>query len=153
IALDQRSSGVAGAARRSPHSLVQELLNRSEDYLWGVVTNGRYLRLLRDNAALTRKAYVEFDLEAMMNGEIYGDLRGLWKVLHESRFEAAEPRDSIIEQWAQEGEQLSIRVLDRLREGVERAVVAIGAGYLSHPANGELREWLREALENQQEYY
>jgi hypothetical protein len=32
------------------------------------VRNGLRLRILRDNVSLTRQAYVEFDLEAMMNG-------------------------------------------------------------------------------------
>ena len=31
------------------------------------------LRVLRDNSALTRQAYVEFDLEAMFGGEVYAD--------------------------------------------------------------------------------
>ena len=64
---------MAGAARLSPHSLVQEFLNRSEHHLWGVVGNGLRLRILRDNISLTRQAYVEFDLESIMEGEIYTD--------------------------------------------------------------------------------
>ncbi|MCB0014056.1 MAG: hypothetical protein KDE34_19225 [Anaerolineales bacterium] len=34
--LDRREA----AAGRSPHSLVQEFLNRSDDHLWGIVSNG-----------------------------------------------------------------------------------------------------------------
>ena len=63
-----------GAAKASPHSLVQELLNRSPERLWGFVLNGLRMRLLRDNASLTCQAYLEFDLEAMMNGEVYATL-------------------------------------------------------------------------------
>ncbi|MBF6614483.1 MAG: restriction endonuclease, partial [Chloroflexi bacterium] len=40
IDLDRRTAGVAGAARSSPHSLVQELLNASEEHLWAFVSNG-----------------------------------------------------------------------------------------------------------------
>lgn len=47
---------------RSPHSLLQEFLNRSDDHLWGFLSNGLRLRVLRDNVSLTRAAYVEFDL-------------------------------------------------------------------------------------------
>src|SRR3546814_17897519 len=57
----------------SPHSLVQELLNRTDDHLWALVTNGLRLRLLRDNVALTRQAYVAFALEAMFPGQAYAD--------------------------------------------------------------------------------
>ena len=52
-ALDKRS-GSAGAV--PPQSLVQECLNRSEAHLWGVLTNGRQLRLLRDSSALATAA-------------------------------------------------------------------------------------------------
>jgi hypothetical protein len=54
----------SGRPRVSPHALLQEFLNRSE-HLWGVVTNGRVLRLLRKSSLLRRQAYVEFDLEAI----------------------------------------------------------------------------------------
>src|SRR5690606_19134215 len=63
--LDRRSE-VGTALKRSPHSLMQGLLNRSPGYLWGIIANGLRLRILRDNASLSRSAYVEFDLEAIM---------------------------------------------------------------------------------------
>jgi hypothetical protein len=63
VSLDKLSARIAGAARSSPHSLVQELLNRSEESLWGFVSNGSQLRILRDNQNLVRQAYVEFDLD------------------------------------------------------------------------------------------
>jgi len=56
VELDIRTAGVAGASRSSPHGLVQELLNRSDEYLWGFVFNGLRLRILRDNSNLTRQA-------------------------------------------------------------------------------------------------
>jgi len=56
IELDKRTPGIAGAARRSPHSMLQEFLNRSEDHLWAILSNGLRLRLLRDNVSLTRQS-------------------------------------------------------------------------------------------------
>src|SRR2546428_11674840 len=73
VPLDRRSQGVAGAAAMSPHGLVPELLNRSDERLWGFVSNGLTLRVLRDNSSLTRQAYVEFDLASMMDGDVYAD--------------------------------------------------------------------------------
>ncbi|MEW6269764.1 MAG: hypothetical protein AB1689_10770, partial [Thermodesulfobacteriota bacterium] len=90
VDLDRRTPGVAGAARTSPHGLVQELLNASDDYLWGFVSNGFRLRLLRDSARLTRQAYVELDLEAMLDGEVYSDFVVLWLLAHQSRVELRE---------------------------------------------------------------
>jgi hypothetical protein len=94
IPLDHRSRGVAGASTQSPHGLVQELLNRSPERLWGIVTNGRTLRLLRDNASLVRQAYLEFDLEAIFDGEAYADFALLWHVAHRSRVEPRVPPDA-----------------------------------------------------------
>ncbi len=85
--LDRRTPGVAGAAARSPYSMMQELLNRSAQHRWGFVSNGLKLFVLRDNAALARAANVEFDLEAMMDGEIYADFMLLFLLGHQSRVE------------------------------------------------------------------
>ena len=52
VGLGERTRGVAGAARVSPHGLVQELLSRSSALLWGAVSNGRQFRLLRDNVVV-----------------------------------------------------------------------------------------------------
>lgn len=54
--LDSRSKAKNGSSQPSPHSLVQELINRSERHLWAFVTNGFNLRILRDNNRLTRQA-------------------------------------------------------------------------------------------------
>ena len=83
IDLDRRTRGVAGAATTSPHSMIQEFLNRSDDHLWAFLSNGRTLRILRDNKSLTRQTFVEFDLEAMMQGEVYADFSLLWLLCHQ----------------------------------------------------------------------
>lgn len=141
--LDRRTPGVAGAARMSPHSLVQEFLNRSDDHLWGVVSNGLRLRLLRDNASLTRQAYVEFDLEGMMSGEVYSDFILLFMLLHQSRVEAERLEQCWLERWTQEAQRQGTRALDHLRGGVEQAIATLGQGFLAHPANTGLRQKLQ----------
>lgn len=153
IDLDRRTAGVAGAARSSPHSLVQELLNASPDRLWGIVSNGRQLRLLRDNAALTRQSFVEFDLAAMMAGQVYPDFVLLWLLLHESRFEGEQPANSWIEKWAKEAEAQGTRALDQLRIAVETGIASLGQGFLSHPHNGRLREALWNGQLDKQDFY
>ncbi len=142
--LDTRTSGVVGAAKASPHSLVQELLNRSPERLWGFVSNGLRMRVLRDNASLTRQAYLEFDLEAMMNGEVYADFVVLWLVCHQSRVESGEQRveNCWLEAWSKAAQERGTRALDGLRVGVERAIEALGKGFIGQPANGSLRSAL-----------
>lgn len=78
LSLDRRAAGMRGATV-NPHGLVQEFLNRSDAHLWAIVSNGLRLRILRDNQALSRQSYLEFDLEAMFVGEVYSDFVLLWE--------------------------------------------------------------------------
>jgi len=151
--LDSRTSGVAGAARRSPHSLVQEFLNKSTRHLWGFVSNGLTLRVLRDNASLSRQAYVAFDLAAMFDGEVYADFALLWLICHESRVDAEHPEDCWLEKWSRTAREQGVRALDQLRVGVEKAIQAFGTGFLAHPANSLLKERLRSGELDKQDYY
>lgn len=151
--LDRRSPGVAGASRLSPHSLVQEFLNRSEAHLWGIVSNGLSLRILRDNLSLTRQAYVEFDLESIMEGEIYTDFVLLYLLLHQSRLEAENPEDCWLERWSKEAQERGTRALDKLRDGVEQAIIALGQGFIAHPENTALRSALKEGTLTSLGYY
>ena len=153
VSLDRRTPGVRGAAGASPHSLVQELLNRSDEHLWGIVSNGMRLRLLRDNASLVRAAYVEFDLESMMANEVFSDFALLWLVCHQSRFEGEDPASWWIERWRNEGVVTGTRALDYLRNSVEAAITALGAGFLAHRSNAGLRERLRSGQLSSLDYY
>jgi hypothetical protein len=153
VDLDRRIQAAAGGMRSSPHSLLQELLNRGDQNLWGIVSNGLRLRLLRDNLSLTRQAYVEFDLEAMMAGEAYPDFVLLWLLLHQSRFEAERPEQCQLEKWSQVARTEGVRVLDGLRDGVQHSIEHLGQGFLAHPANAVLREHLRSGALNKQDYY
>ena len=154
IELDKRTPGAAGAARTSPHSLMQEYLNRSDDVQWGVISNGLGLRILRDNATLTRQAYIEFDLESMFDGEIYADFVLLWLICHQSRFETTEKQtECLLEKWSKSAQESGTRALDDLRRGVEEAIVSFGQGFLQHPMNGELRNRLKNGDLAAQDYY
>ncbi|HXG08673.1 MAG TPA: DNA methyltransferase [Gemmataceae bacterium] len=146
--LDKRAAGSP-----SSHSLVQEFLNRSEAHLWGFVSNGLKLRILRDNVRLTRQAYVEFDLQAMFDGNVYADFALLWRLCHQSRVEAEKPEDCWLERWSKTGQEQGLRILDQLRDGVEQAIAALGSGFLSCPANQPLRNRLRAGKLQAQDYY
>lgn len=151
--LDQAVRSAAGGQRFSPYSLVQEVLNRSPEHLWGIVTNGLRLRLLRKNASLTRLAYVEFDLETMMQGEHYAEFALFWLLCHQSRVESEQPADCWLEKWSRLALDQGVRVLDQLRDGVEAAINALGSGFLAYPANTELRAKLRAGRLGALDYY
>ncbi len=153
VDLDHRSPRVAGAARISPHGLLQEFLNRSEERLWGFLSNGLKLRILRESKSLTRRAHVEFDLAGMMDGQVYADFAVLWLLCHQSRVEAEWPTGCWLEKWAEAARQEGTRALDTLRDGVQDAIEALGRGFLAHPANTVLIEKLRSGSLGTQDYY
>src|SRR5690606_22501059 len=153
LELDRRTPGAAGAASASPHSLLQVFLNRSENHLWGFLSNGYKLRILRDNASLTRQAYVEFDLQAMMEGEVYSDFVLLWLLCHQSRVEGERPSDCWLEKWMKVAEDQGTRARDQLRDGVEQAIEALGRGFLEYSANQALRDKLTRGELSAQDYY
>ncbi|WP_018640156.1 Eco57I restriction-modification methylase domain-containing protein [Parafrankia elaeagni] len=158
VSLDHRTTGVPGAAGAVPHSLVQELLNRSPDLLWGFVANGLRLRLLRDSASLVRQAYIEFDLEAMFDGEVFADFTLLWLVAHASRVEPrpdgdARPDTCWLETWRTEGVTRGTRALTALRDGVAQALTVLGRGFLTHPDNTILRTGLADGTLPGRDYY
>ncbi|MFE4857970.1 Eco57I restriction-modification methylase domain-containing protein [Streptomyces sp. NPDC056670] len=79
--------------RRAPQSVLQELLNVSPEHLWGILSNGQLLRVVRDSTSLVGSAYLEFDLEAIFDNSQYADFVLLYSLLHATRFElVAKPR-------------------------------------------------------------
>jgi hypothetical protein len=138
--LDSRGEG-----RRSPHGLLQDCLDRT-DLLWGLVSNGRRLRLLRANARTTRQAFLEVDLEAIARDELYPDFALLFRLLHRSRFPTSPgaAHQCLLERWYQKAIEEGGRVREKLREGVERALEVLGSGFLAHPESDKLRAALAE---------
>jgi hypothetical protein len=151
--LDKPAPIVAEGRKMRPHGLVQELLNRSKAHLWAFVSNGLQLRVLRDNAALTRQSFVEFDLEAMLRDEVYPDFVLFWMLCHASRVRAERPEECWLEKWSKAAQALGTRALDQLRDGVEQAITVLGQGFLQHAANRELHAALEGGALSREDYY
>jgi hypothetical protein len=101
-------------------------------------------------------AYVEWDLQAIFDGDLYPEFFLLWLVCHQSRFEA--PPDGRtdqcwIERWKKQAEEKGLRALENLRPGVEKAIASIGAGLVSHKANHPLRLRLSSGELSTQDFY
>ncbi|MEW8494550.1 MAG: N-6 DNA methylase [Candidatus Thiodiazotropha taylori] len=128
--------------KRSPMGLAQEYLNAEDKCLWAMASNGLTLRLLRDNPAMTRPAYVEVDFERIFNEELFVDFTIFWLLLHATRFEPQDqtPESCYLEQWREQGQTDGERVLGQLRYGVADALRLLGTGFVSHPDNKALRE-------------
>ncbi|MBK8884608.1 MAG: restriction endonuclease, partial [Bacteroidales bacterium] len=140
--------------RVSPHAMVQEYLNYSE-HLYGLVTNGRQLRLLRDASRITRLSYVEFNLQKMMEEDLYSDFVLLYRLLHVSRMPVKIDggAESIIEKYHQEGLEAGSTIRSKLGNAVKDTIKALANGFINHPDNTELRLALQEGNLNIDKYY
>lgn len=146
--------------KRSPTGLMQEYLNANEQALWGLVSDGLHLRIVRDNPSMTRPAYIDVDLASCFAEERLPEFRILWLLLHASRFQpqtsddgALTPALCWIEQWRAQAEEQGERLLDKLRVGVTEALVALGNGFLRHPQNQSLRQQFEDRQLDAQAYY
>ncbi|OGG43370.1 MAG: hypothetical protein A3F84_24670 [Candidatus Handelsmanbacteria bacterium RIFCSPLOWO2_12_FULL_64_10] len=130
----------SGRPRLAPHSLLQEYLNRTE-HLWGLVTNGLILRLLRDSTFVRRQAYVEFDLQGILEEQRFQDFAALYRLLHRTRLPsgATDAGDCLLEQYYAYSEEQGGRVREHLRDGVEQCITLLANGFLRHRNNDDLR--------------
>ncbi|RSM93737.1 restriction endonuclease [Nonomuraea sp. WAC 01424] len=133
VSLDRKAT----KATRAPQSMLQEFLNVSPNHLWGVLSNGRQLRIMRDSASLSGSSYVEFDLEAIFDGDVYNEFFLLYAFLHQSRFEplpredGAEPTpaDCRLEQWRQYAIDTGVPFRRRLAAGAKAAIERLGTSF------------------------
>ncbi|MBU6335903.1 MAG: N-6 DNA methylase [Chloroflexi bacterium] len=144
----------AERGRRSAFAEMQAFLNAGED-LWGIVTNGRTLRVVRDQTSASRVAYLEFDLAQMFTTGASAEFGLLWLLLHRSRLpQPGAPADAcLLERWRVEAAAQGARALHELRGGVREAIAALGQGFLEHPANAALRERLSSGALEPLGYY
>ncbi|WP_395515535.1 Eco57I restriction-modification methylase domain-containing protein [Pseudorhizobium flavum] len=155
--IDRRSPTLSTDRSRSPAFALQDYLNDRDDALWGVVTNGAQLRLTRDNASLTRPAYIEADLAQMFANEDIASFAVLWLLIHRSRFGAAESpaTDCALERWRDAGSKEGEAARDRLADQVQLALKLLGSGFLEtnpelaaklQTGDVNLTEWFNELL-------
>jgi len=144
--IDHTSPSLSHDHRRSAASALQDWLNADENSLWGLCTNGECLRLLRDNESLTRPAYLEADLRQIFEGDDIASFSALRLALCASRFgkPGTPPTDCPLERWREAGGKEGLAARDRLSEGFESALLALGNGFLTHPENADLAAHLRD---------
>lgn len=129
--------------RMSAHAVVQEYLNLSEE-LYGLVTNGRVIRLLRDSSRLIKLTFVEFDLDRIFTDGLFADFAVLYRLLHSSRLphSSDSAAESLMERYHQDSLDSGARIREGLSKAVEEAIRTFANGFLSHPSNAELRSRL-----------
>ena len=151
-ALDRKPANAT--LRMSAHALVQEYLNLNEQ-LYGLVTNGRVLRLLRNSSRLIKLSYLEFDLERIFGDGLFADFAILFRLIHATRLPATNDTaaESLIERYHQDSLDSGARIRDGLSRAVEQAIRNFGTGFLVHPTNDALRSAIAEHRLAPEDYY
>ncbi len=143
-----------GAPRMSAHGLVQEYLNL-HDELYGLVTNGRLLRLLRDSSRLIKLTYLEFDLDRIFTDGLFADFAVLYRLLHVTRLPLSDDAaaESLIERYHQDSLDSGARIRDGLSKAVEQAIRDFANGFVTHRDNEVLRQSIRDGKLSPETYY
>lgn len=143
-----------GAPRMSAHGLVQEYLNL-HDELYGLVTNGRLLRLLRDSSRLIKLTYLEFDLDRIFTDGLFADFAVLYRLLHATRLPLSNDAaaESLIERYHQDSLDSGARIRDGLSKAVEQAIRDFANGFVTHRDNEALRQSIRDGKLSPETYY
>ncbi|MCY4234027.1 MAG: hypothetical protein OXE59_09870 [Bacteroidetes bacterium] len=140
--------------RMSAHALIQEFLNLHEQ-LYGIVTNGSVLRLLRDSSRLVKLSYLEFDLDRIFRDKLFADFALLYRIVHATRLPLSNDTaaESLIEQYHQDSLEQGARIREGLSSAVKDAVLNFGNGFLRHPSNHDLRNAIKEGKLLAGDYY
>ena len=159
--LRHADGSASGVRKKSPFQLMQELLNASPDHQWGLVTNGKTIRLLRDAATLTRPSYLDIDVADLLSGQRYAEFAYAWRLLHASRAglqsiantESGQKPPVAWETWRETGQEEGTRVRNGLRLGVTQALLTFGNGFIQHPSNDALRTALQNGELSKEVYF
>lgn len=141
--LDYRAKG--GMRKKSAHATMLEYLNATEN-VYGIISNGQILRIIRNSGQLVKLTYIEFDLRRMLEEDKYTEFCLMFRLLHASRFRTSGDEPCVMERWF----NMSIESGNRIRNGLSRAVQTtmetIGNAVLT--SEGEGNNALREAFAN-----
>lgn len=139
--LDYRAKG--NMRKKSAHATMLEYLNATEN-VYGIISNGQILRIIRNSGQLVKLTYIEFDLRRMLEEDKYTEFCLMFRLLHASRFRTSGDEPCVMERWF----NMSIESGNRIRNGLSRAVQTtmetIGNAVLT--SNGEGNDALRRAF-------
>lgn len=139
--LDYRAKG--NMRKKSAHATMLEYLNATEN-VYGIISNGQILRIIRNSGQLVKLTYIEFDLRRMLEEDKYTEFCLMFRLLHASRFRTSGDEPCVMERWF----NMSIESGNRIRNGLSRAVQTtmetIGNAVLT--SKGESNDALRRAF-------
>ncbi|MDY6249529.1 MAG: restriction endonuclease [Bacteroidaceae bacterium] len=141
--LDYRAKG--NMRRKSAHATMLEYLNSTEN-VYGIISNGQTLRLIRNSGQLVKVTYIEFDLRRMLEEDKYTEFCLMFRLLHASRFRIIGDEQCIMERWFNMSIESGNRIRAGLSDAVKTAMELIGNAAVTTKGDGN--QLLREALVN-----
>lgn len=142
--------------RRSAHEELQGYLNNSP-VRWGLLSNGRVLRLLRDYHHTRTRGYVEFDLRAIFESGSRADFLALWRLAHASRLRPLDETNAdgehltLLEKVYEEALNAGVAAGKRLQPQVRFAIETLANGMLE--ATPDLRSTLIASPDRGREFH
>ncbi len=141
--LDYRAKGTQ--RKKSPHATMLEYLNNTEN-VYGIVANGRVLRIIRNTGQLVKLTYIEFDIQRMMEEDKYTEFCLMFRLLHATRFRVSGDEQCIIERYFNMSIESGNRIRDGLSFAAQKTMEIIGCAAVQ--GNGDGNEALRQAFLN-----
>lgn len=139
--LDYRAKG--GMRKKSAHATMLEYLNATEN-VYGIISNGQILRLIRNSGQLVKLTYIEFDLHRMLEEDKYTEFCLMFRLLHASRFHANGDEPCVMERWFNMSIESGNRIRNGLSLAVQKTMETIGNAVLTSEGKGN--EDLRKAF-------
>lgn len=139
--LDYRAKG--GMRKKSAHATMLEYLNATEN-VYGIISNGQVLRLIRNSGQLVKLTYIEFDLRRMLEEDKYTEFCLMFRLLHASRFHVNGDEPCVMERWFNMSIESGNRIRNGLSLAVQKTMETIGNAVLTSEGKGN--EDLRKAF-------
>ena len=131
--------------QKSPHASMLDYLNNTE-HIYGIITNGQVLRMIRNTGQLVKLTYIEFDLRRMVEEDHYAEFCLLFRLMHTSRFSHSGDDACIMEQWFNRSIESGNRIRAGLSDAVQRAMEILGRAVVCGKGDGN--EAFRQAVIN-----
>ncbi len=141
--LDCRAKG--GMRKKSAHATMLEYLNATEN-VYGIISNGQILRLIRNSGQLVKLTYIEFDLRRMLEEDKYTEFCLMFRLLHASRFRTSGDEPCVMERLFNMSIESGNRIRNGLSLAVQKTMETIGNAVLTSECKGN--DALREAFAN-----
>ena len=121
--------------QKSPHATMLDYLNNTE-HIYGIITNGQVLRMIRNTGQLVKLTYIEFDLRRMVEEDHYAEFCLLFRLMHTSRFSHSGDDACIMEQWFNRSIESGNRIRAGLSDAVQRAMEILGRAVVCGKGDG-----------------